>query len=367
MRQARAILVALLLMAGCFPIELDVSGDGKILIPRQEGFFALDVAKGKMEKVYNLPGGNPVFARYSPSGKEMLVVTEGEGKFMGKSHVLTLVNLSAGTSQVLFTGSNATYARWSPDGQYISLSRIAEQKKPPLEENLPETYLITVKGGYTKLLASNTSAIHRWLPHSKALLIFQIQKKENNVYQGTMSALEIASGLSMPLASVLGSQHVFFDLSPDGKSVLFTAKGAGPPGATLQAGKERLFELNIAKRTIRPVRERVQYAIWSPRGNRVLLGTDEKDGVVHLQVADRGLTQFRKIASDAASKINEGIGFQTSIYPGWLGEGSVFYLTKTAVYGSAGKNLALVTVGTDGKNRQSHQATIDVEVAVEAK
>ena len=366
MRQTRVVLVVLLLMAGCFPIELDVSRDGKILIPRQEGFFALDVDKGKIEKVYNLPGGNPIFARYAPSGKDMLVVTEGEGKFMGKNHVLTLVNLSAGTSQVLFTGSNATYARWSPDGKYISLSRIAGQKTPPLEENLPETTLITINGGRTKLLASNTSAMHRWFPNSTALLIFQIQKKENNMYHGILSAVEVASGMSMPIASVLGSQNVFFDLSPDGTSVLFTAKAAGPPGAALKAGKERLFELNIPKRTIRPVRERVQYAIWSPRGNRVLLGTDEKDGVVNLQVADRGLTQFRRIASDAASQINEGIGFQTSIYPGWLGEGSIFYLTKTAVYGTAGKNLALVTVGIDGKNRRSHQAIIDVEVAMEA-
>jgi dipeptidyl aminopeptidase/acylaminoacyl peptidase len=367
MRQAGVVLVAALLMTGCFPIELDVSRDGRILIPRQEGFFALDVTKGKMVKLYNLFGGRPVFARYSPSGKVILAVTEGEGKLMGKSHVLTLVTLSAGTSRVLFTGSNATYARWSPDGQHVSVSRIAEQKKPPLEENLPETTVITVKGGYAKLLASNTSAMHRWFPNSKALLIFQIQKKEKNVYQGTLSAVEIASGMSMPMASVLGSQNVFFDLSPDGKSVLFTAKAAGPPGATLKAGKERLFELNIPKGSIRAVKEKVEYAIWSPRGNRVLLGTDEKNGILSLQVADKGLTQFRRIASDAASKVNEGIGFQTSIYAGWVGEGTVFYLAKASVYGTAGKNLALVTVDTDGTNRRSHQATIEVEVAMKAK
>ena len=128
-----------------------------------------------------------------------------------------------------------------------------------------------------------------------------------------------------------------------------------------------MFELNIPKGTIRAVKEKVEYAIWSPRGNRVLLGTDEKDGILTLQVADRGLTQFRRIASDAASKVNEGIGFQTSIYAGWVGEGTVFYLAKASVYGTAGKNLALVTVDTDGTNRRSHQATIEVEVAMKAK
>lgn len=363
MRLSRVVLAVALLMTACFPIELDVSRDGKILIPRQEGFFALDLTKGKMVKVYNLPGGNPIFARYSPSGKEILAVTESDAKIMGKNHVLTLVTLSSGTGRVLFTGSNATYARFSPDGRYVSLSRIAQEKTPPLEENLPEILLIPVKGGDPKSLASNTSALHRWFPDSRALLIFQIQKKENNVYHGMISALEIPSGKRKPLASVLGSQDVFFDLSPDGKSVLFTAKAAGRPGASLNAGKERLFELNIARGTIRAVREKVEYAIWSANGNGVLLGTDEKDGILTLQVADRRLTQFRKIASDAASKVSENIGFQTSIYPGWLGERTVFYLSKTAVYGTTGKNLELVTVSTDGRNRRSHQATIEVQVA----
>ena len=108
MQLARVVLVLAVLITGCFPIELDVSRDGKILIPRQEGFFALDVTTGKMERGYNLPGGNPIFARYSPSGTEMVAVTEGDGKMMGKSHVLTLVTLSTGASRVLYSGSNTT-------------------------------------------------------------------------------------------------------------------------------------------------------------------------------------------------------------------------------------------------------------------
>ena len=45
---ARRFLFALplLLLAGCFPIELDVR-DGKLLIPREEGFFVFDPASGK--------------------------------------------------------------------------------------------------------------------------------------------------------------------------------------------------------------------------------------------------------------------------------------------------------------------------------
>ena len=46
-------------------------------------------------------------------------------------------------------------------------------------------------------------------------------------------------------------------------------------------------------------------------------------------------------------------------YTGWLGNGKVFYLSKRAVYGTAGQNLELVTIGVDGKGRRTLQAAID--------
>ena len=52
--------LALLIFAGCFPVELDVSADGKILIPREEGFFSLDPASKKVELVYKSDGGKPI-------------------------------------------------------------------------------------------------------------------------------------------------------------------------------------------------------------------------------------------------------------------------------------------------------------------
>ena len=52
---------------------------------------------------------------------------------------------------------------------------------------------------------------------------------------------------------------------------------------------------------------------------------------------------------------------QTKIHPGWLDENTVCYIAKRAVYGTAGENLELATVGADGKGRKSHQVAIDLE------
>src|SRR5215472_7084586 len=72
------LLLPLLLLPGCFPIELDVR-DGKLLIPREEGFFVFDPASGKAAKVAGNTDGKPVFARFSPEGKELLTVVKGSG------------------------------------------------------------------------------------------------------------------------------------------------------------------------------------------------------------------------------------------------------------------------------------------------
>jgi len=377
MGRSKAVLLVVFLLAGCFPIELDVSKDGRILIPREEGFFALDPAKGTVVRLHVPAGGEPVFARFSPDGKQILAVTEGGGGSSlsfgsGSSggHIFTVVTPADGTSRVIFTGTNATYACFSPDGQYISLTRMASQKKEPLDEALPELHLVNLKDAEKKLLAANVGDLQRWFPDSKALLAFQIQEKnkDDKLYRGTLSAIDIASGEGKPLASVAGAKGVFFDLSPDGKTVLFTARAAGKVGEELKPeDKARLFELKIPEGTVRPAAENVKYAIWSPNGQRVLLGTDEKSGFVTLKVGDAGLAALQDVATKAAVQVDAGMGPSTSIYPGWVGNDTVLYLTRKAVYGKAGENLALMTVGVDGKNPRNHQALIDLAAIKSAK
>ena len=51
------------------------------------------------------------------------------------------------------------------------------------------------------------------------------------------------------------------------------------------------------------------------------------------------------------------------VYPGWIDDDTVHFLASRPVYGTAGKNLTLITVGADGKGRKDLQTTIDSAVA----
>jgi len=355
-------LIGAALMAGCFPIELEVASDGRVLIPRQEGFFALDAASGKVDLLYAPEKGKPVFGRFSPDGKKILAVTEGGSAMFGSGFDFAIVE--GGKARSLFSLGNGTYALWSPDGAYVSATRQADSKKPPLDEAMPELHVAAVKDGAKKVLASNVSDLHRWFPDSKAVLVFEVDTKDtgDKLYRGKLARVNVATGESKPLVSVAGDKGVFFDLSPDGKTVLFTARGAAEPGAAVEpAKKDQLFELKLADGAVRSLGEGVKYALFSPNGKRVLLATDEKDGVVTLKVAAAGaLDKATAIAGDAAASVGGGgMGGDTKIRAAWCGNDAVVYLTETAVYGTAGKNLALIHVGVDGKGAKNLQAAID--------
>jgi hypothetical protein len=264
----------------------------------------------------------------------------------------------------LLGASNITYARWSADGTYVSLTRVADAAKLPLDENLPELVLIRTADGKRQTVASNVGPIHCWFPDGRHLLAFQITAKgeEDGTYAGAIVRLDAATGKADPLATTLGGKKVFIDLSPDGTKALFTAMAATQAGgkAPAKAGDEpHLFELDVASGAVRAVKADVAFALYSPKGTKVLVGTaGEDDGDLALAVGDAGLTTLRTVASDAAGKTG-GMGNSVDIYPTWLDDDTVLYLAWHHVYGTAGKNLHLVAVGADGTNRRDLQGTID--------
>lgn len=363
--------VAGTLLAGCLPIELDVSRDGRVLIPRQEGFFFFSPATGKIEKAYVPAKGKPMFGRFSPDGKTILAVTQSEGGMMGSQQEFALVTPTPGAApapRVLAAVSNATYTGFSPDGKTLSITRLSDQKNAAVDENMPELILVDVAAGTQKAVtaAPAVAVIHRWFPDSKSLLLFQITGKDKKTgqYTGMLSKLDVASGTLKPLAAAMGSKDVFFDLSPDGRTVLFTASAAGAPGAALPSGNgDKLFALTVASGAVREVKAGVKYAVWSPKGTHVLAAVAGSDDQLTLQVADAALAEFKPVATDAVAQAGGGPGATSNIYPSWLGEDRVLYLASCAVYGTAGKNLQLVSVGVDGTKRKSLQAAIDAEAA----
>jgi hypothetical protein len=364
-------LLPLLLLAGCFPIELDVR-DGKLLIPREEGFFVFDPAAGKAAKVAGPEGGKPVFARFAPDGKEVLTVSKADEGFKTLFRFVIRPIGGDGKGREVYKAENTAYVLYSPDGANLGIVQMSEKEDPAFKDKVPEFYLVPAKGGAAKKLGDKVGVLFRWFGDSKRVLVFELAKKdEQSRYHGNLSVLDVTTGKATPLAAAVVTQTFFFDLSPDGKKALFTAYATDKPGTDLTKTKEfgtRLFELDVAAGTVRKIDKEASYAIYSRDGKQVLLGTaPEGFGLdsVKLEVADAGLTKFTTVAPDAYKKALDFGGGTT--FPGWLDDKTVFYFVQRSVYGTEGKSLGLMTVGTDGKGRRALQPLIDTEVAKDEK
>jgi len=354
-------------LAGCLPVELSVSPDGNVLIPRSEGFIVFKPADGSVT-VWNKPAdGQAAFAVYAPDGKSALVMVQASGGGMGKAFKVMLLD-AEGKTRELFTRSNITYAQWSPDGKYATVTRVADQKVAPLDQNLPELILINVAEGTTKPLASNVAGIHRWTPDGKSVIIFQIESKSKNTsqYAGKLMLLNVPDGKTKAVAGMVGEQGAFFDVSPDGKTAMLTALKVDAPDAKFfekaekVEGKSKLFSLNLDSGESKVISEDAGFAIYSPRGTKVLIGAaNEKDGAITLSVSPADGSAVKQIAADAAKQTGGGMGGSATIYPTWLDDETVLYLSKYAVYGTDGTNLMLTSVKADGAGKAVYQGKID--------
>ena len=358
--------VLAVVLSGCLPIELSVSPKGEILIPRAEGFIAFDPATGAAKTLHAPASEQPAIGLFSPDGKQFLAISQAKGGGMGTSFKVALGAVGA-APKTLMSATNLTYARWSPDGKYVTITRVADSSKAPLDEQLPELVLINTADGSRKTLASNVSVIHRWFPDSKNVLTFQIASKaeDGDQYSGSLVKLDVTTGKSTPLAAVLGEKKVFFDLSPDGGKALFTARKADKAGAKVPEKTEddpKLHELNIATGAVRAVKEDVIYAIYSPKGTKVLVGGEGEGDGLTLEVGDASLAKVVTVAEDAVKSAGEAMN-SVDIYPGWVNDETVYYIASKPVYGTAGKNLQLMTVGADGKNARNLQPAIEAAIA----
>lgn len=372
MNLMRQLLVVLLLVmgivaGGCLPIELSAS-NGRIMIPRQEGFCILDMKKEAATKVVYAPKSDEAaMGLFAPDGKQFLAISQTTGGGMGSAFKIEVVQVADAKGKTLSTVTNLTYARWSPDGKRISLTRLADQKSAALDKNMPELLLLDPTADKKSKLASDVGIIHRWFPDSKSVLALQIasKAKEADQYSGKLVKIDVATGKAEPLASVLGGKKVFLDLSPDGGRVLFTAIKAAKAGGKVPSksdDKPRLHELDIKSGAVRAVRGNVAYAIYSPKGTKVLVGSQsEKGGTIELAVGDASLEKFQTVATDAAKGAG-GTGGSSDIYPGWLDDDTVHYIALHTVFGTAARNYQLITVSADGKRRANLQPVIDSDL-----
>lgn len=362
-----ALTAAVAALAGCLPVELSVSPTGQVLIPRQEGYFIYDSAAGTVGPLYAPKGKQAVFAQYSPDGKQALLVASSAGGGMSQQFAVAVMDVAGGQPRQVYTGENITYAKWSPDAKAVAVTQVAARAVAPLEQNLPELIVVNAADGAKKKLLSNCGMIFRWLPDGRILAI-QITAKEDDVYTGALVSVDTATGQAMAVATVLGPQEMFLDVSPAGDKALLTAYQAAKPGQPLatkgdrQGDESGLFEVTLADGAVRAVRDAARYAVYSPKGTKVLLAVKgEGDNGLKLEVADAALAKAVTVADDAAGSSDSGPE-GADIYAGWLDDNTVLYLTRAAVYGTACKNFQLTSVDAEGKTRTNHQPAIEAGI-----
>ena len=350
----------LLVVAGCVPVELSVSPTGEVLIPREEGYLVFHPGKKTVTNWHTPKTGKPAFALFSPNGEKALILTK-DSNFR--------VELLPGPGKApkkLLSASNVTYAQWASDGKHLTLSRVADKKVAPLKENMPELILVETAAATRKELASNILGIHRWFPDAAHVLLFQVASKseKGDRYTGQLAKVKAANGETTPLVGVLGKKDAFYSISPDGKTVLFTALHAFKIGSKLpeidENAKPKLWRFDIPAGKLESVRDDVAFAIFSPKGRKVLLGSrNEENGKIKLTVTGADLQEGLVVTKDAAKSAGGGMGDTRTIYPSWLDDETVLFIRPHAAFGTAGMNLHLTSVGADGKNQKDLQADLE--------
>src|SRR5262249_32904027 len=131
------------------------------------------------------------------------------------------------------------------------------------------------------------------------------KNKDTNNYYGQLADLDVAGGKSTALAQVAFNTDFFIDMSPDSKKALFVAIRADKAGADVEKANERenkLYELDVDGKTTRVAPQQARYAIYSPSGKQVLLGTPPEGfsmETLKLEITDSALNKGNVIAGNA--------------------------------------------------------------------
>src|SRR5690242_15627378 len=103
-----AMLMPLILLAATtaradyFPVDLDAHAKHGILLPHPDGLFLYHPGTNKIRRLPLTQSGEPWFARFAPSGTEVVVVVnEAKNNFEGKLRI-DLVPLQAGPTRTVF-------------------------------------------------------------------------------------------------------------------------------------------------------------------------------------------------------------------------------------------------------------------------
>ena len=369
-RFATAAAAAFALLAGCFPIELDVSPDGSLVISRQEGWFLFNPASGKVRKVRSTRGSEPIFARFSPDGETLLTVAavpQGDGEFD-----FVVGPVEGGPTRRLLRTRYPAYAAYSPDGKRIALTHMApEPHEPGEDEDAGELTLLDPESGELQPLLRRVGALFHWHPSGKSILALRLIEQSPDGYQtADLVRVDVPSGNVTPLARIVAGEVYQLDVAPNGMQALICVYEAGPAGSDVPVAdrpRSQLYLVDLPTGALTATGRSADVAVYSPNGKSVVVGQRGADGSApedaHLLIGSANLQDLRIATMDAAlSDPSSGL----PAYPGWIDNQRLFYFSERSVYGNSGKSLMLMTIDADGTGRKCVQPLID-RVAIDSE
>jgi len=287
-------------------------------------------------------------ARWSPDGKRLLYLAEGEPK--GSQLFVRWVDVDGPATQVTRVADAPRGPRWSPDGKSIAFSMFTPEpekwsismpsepkgaKWTPaprvvdtlhfrqdqvgfLEDGFTHLYVVSAEGGTPRDLTPGKWSVGAgelrggvsidWTPDSKSIVVDGLRNGNNDVlYQESqLYVVDAASGAIKDLVGKKGSWGRPV-VSPDGKLVAFT--GYEPSGHTHTVSD--LYVVGIGGSDMRKIsggfdRDPINMR-WAPDGTAIYFDADS-NGARNLQIASvvggvKPLTTSRQMLSfDSMSK-----------------------------------------------------------------
>ena len=330
------LVAAAILSTGCYPLELSVSSEGTIAIPRAEGVALFNPKTGVGSLIpIGHPSDAPAFAVISPDGTQLLtayLMLDEKGEPGNQSQFLMSSLKNPGESEEMAVVENGCFLQWSPDGKLFSYAFVSGQNYDGVDENLPEIKIMNPADKSERLVSRNTSLMHRWTADGKGIVFLKTEAKDTDGRLGSIVIFSTETGKTRKIAKILDAE--WFDLSPDGKEIILSAAAMAASGKTPKkdelSGKS-LYLVSISDGAFKRLDEDAAFARYSPDGKRIALLAEKA-----IWITGRDAVRPEKPLMRAMMEF-DNTKFQTT----WLSNTEVLSIVKKPVFGVVAHTCAL--------------------------